>query len=131
MSRFHLVNADWNFWPEGSPPPAIWAECADLGFEGLELGVYDPDIELSPVRVAEAATLSARHRIGVRAVLFSMPPGRWPGGGLASMEHRAEAVRAIVETGRRAAGIGSLRSGSRSWTIARVPAAVARGPHPS
>ena len=120
MSRFHLVNADWNFWPEGSPPPTIWAECADLGFEGLELGVYDPDIELSPVRVAEAATLSARHRIGARAALFSMPPSRWPGCGLASVEHRAEAVRAIVETGRRAAGIGATVLGV--WPGADLPA---------
>ena len=107
MTRPTLLDADWNFWPDGLAPPAIWATCAELGFEGIELGVYDPDVELSPSRVAEAASLARHHGVAVRAALFSMPPARWPDGALASAEQAPAAVRAIVETGRRAADLGA------------------------
>lgn len=107
MSRFPLVGADWNFWPDGLAPAAIWAACAELGFDGLELGVYDPDAELAPDRVAGAAALSGRHGLAVPAALFSMPVARWPEGALASARHAPSAVRAMVETGRRAADLGA------------------------
>lgn len=102
-----LVGADWNFWPDGLSAAAIWKTCAGLDFDGMELGIYDPGVELSPTRIAEAATLAERHGIGVHAVLFSMPPARWPGGALASSEHAPAAVHAIVETGRRAVDLGA------------------------
>lgn len=102
-----LVAADWNFWPGGLTATAIWETCAGLGFEAVELGVYDPGVELSASRVAEAAALAERHGIGVHAALFSMPPARWPEGALASREHAPAAVRAVVETGRRAAELGA------------------------
>jgi len=102
-----LLNADWNFWPGHLAPSAIWAVCAELGFDGLELGVYDPDVELSPERVAEAAALARHHDLPVGAALFSMPSTRWPEGGLASAEHRRRAVNAAIETGHRAAGLGA------------------------
>jgi sugar phosphate isomerase/epimerase len=57
--------------------------------------------------MAEVGRLSAQHGIGVRAVLFSMPPARWPEGALASPVHAGVAVRAMVETGRRAADLGA------------------------
>ncbi len=107
MTGRRLVNADWNFWPDGLPPAEIWATCAALGFEGIELGVYDPDVELAPERVAEVEELGRRHGLGVRAVLFSMPPARWPHGGMGSSEHAPAAVAAAVETGKRAAGLGA------------------------
>jgi sugar phosphate isomerase/epimerase len=102
-----LVNADWNFWPAGWAPAAIWAACAQLGFDAMEVGVYDPDVELAPDRMKEVVELAARHGIGLHAVLFSMPPARWPEGALASSEHAGVAVRAIVETARRAADLGA------------------------
>jgi sugar phosphate isomerase/epimerase len=107
VARPSLVNADWNFWPDGLSPAAIWAACAAMGFDGLELGVYDPDVELSSERVAEVTELVGAHGLGVRAVLFSMPPARWPDGGLGSDEHAPAAIAAIVETGRRAADVGA------------------------
>jgi sugar phosphate isomerase/epimerase len=69
--------------------------------------VYDPEVELSGNRLAEAASLVERHGIGVHAVLFSMPPARWPGGAMASAGHAPVVVRAVVETGRRAADLGA------------------------
>lgn len=70
--------------------------------------MYDPDVELSPARVGEAGRLSEQYGIGVHAVLFSMPPARWPDGALASPAHSGAAARAIVETGRRAADVGAV-----------------------
>ncbi len=107
MTAPTLVNADWNFWPDGWPPAAIWATCAQLGFGGIEVGVYDPSVELAPERMREMNVLAGRYGIGVRAVLFSMPPTRWPAGALASSEHAAAAVVRIVETARRAAELGA------------------------
>jgi sugar phosphate isomerase/epimerase len=107
VTRPALVNADWNFWPDRLSPSAIWAACAAMGFDGLELGVYDPDVELSAARVADVAELVGVHGLGVRAVLFSMPPARWPDGGLGSGQHAAAAIAAVVETARRAADVGA------------------------
>lgn len=101
------MQADWNFWPDGLDASAIWARSAELGFDGVEVGVYRPDDELGADRRATLEHLIDRHGLGVTAVLFSMPPERWPGGALASAEHAADGVAAIVETARRAAGLGA------------------------
>jgi len=116
-----ILNSDWNFWPDQLAPAAIWATCAELGFDGLELGVYDPDVELSPDRVADAAALARRHDLPVWAALFSMPSTRWPEGALASPEHRRRAVNAAIETGHRAAGLGASVLGV--WPGADPPTA--------
>ncbi len=107
MARFPLVQADWNFWPDGLDAAAVWATCAALGFDGVELGVYRPDDELSAERRAILEHLVDRHGLGVAAVLFSMPPERWPDGALASADRADDAVAAIVETARRAADLGA------------------------
>lgn len=102
-----LIQADWNFWPDGLDATAIWAACADLGVGGVELGVYRPDDELSADRRTTLEHLVRRHDLGVAAVLFSMPSERWLEGALASAEHADDAVDDIVETARRAAGLGA------------------------
>lgn len=102
-----FVNADWNFWPDGLDRAEIWHECARLGFEGMELGVYRADDELSPAAMTAVAGLADESGLGVQAVLFSMPAERWPEGGLASPRASAEAVAEISETARRAAGLGA------------------------
>jgi len=102
-----LVNADWNFWPDGFDPSRIWHECARLGFEGMELGVYRADDELSGDALSAIEVLVAETGLGVEAVLFSMPAERWPDGGLASPEASARAVDEITETARRAADLGA------------------------
>jgi len=102
-----LVNADWNFWPDGLDRPGIWHECARLGFDAMEVGVYRADEELSAAAMGAIAGLAAETGLGVQAVLFSMPAGRWPDGGLASATDSARAVAEIIETARRAADLGA------------------------
>jgi len=102
-----LVSADWNFWPDGLDRPAIWHTSADLGFAAMEIGVYRPDDELSSSAVTAIDGLAGETGLGVAAVLFSMPPARWPNGGLSSPGQSAWAVAEIAETARRAADIGA------------------------
>jgi sugar phosphate isomerase/epimerase len=95
-----LLNADWNYWPEKHTPEAIWTSSAALGFDGIELGVYDPDEQLSEARVAEYVTLTDRHGLAVGTVLYSMPPWRWPDGGLGHPRHAAEAIEQALASAR-------------------------------
>jgi sugar phosphate isomerase/epimerase len=83
-----LLDTDWNHWPDGLTRPEIAESAARLGAAGLELGVYDVAEELASDRLAEWRRLSARHRLPIRMLLFSMPPERWPDGGLASAAGR-------------------------------------------
>jgi sugar phosphate isomerase/epimerase len=94
---WRLLNADWNYWPARYGAAEIWASCAELGFDGLEIGVYRCDEQLSRERLAEYADLAGRFGVRVEALLYSMPPARWPRGGLSSRgapEAVADAVRA-------------------------------------
>jgi len=102
-----MVNADWNFWPDGFDRARIWHACEQLGFEGMELGVYRADDELSAAAMSSTEALVAETGLGVEAVLFSMPAERWPDGGLASPEASTRAVAEITETARRAADLGA------------------------
>jgi len=102
-----MINADWNFWPDGFDRRRIWQSCAQLGFEGMELGVYRADDELSAPAMSSMEALVAETGLGVEAVLFSMPVERWPDGGLASAASSYRAVAEINETARRAAGLGA------------------------
>ncbi len=104
---WRMVNADWNFWPDGFDRARIWDTCARLGFEGVELGVYRAEDELSSAAMSSMETLVAETGLAVHAVLFSMPAERWPDGGLASAVASTRAVAEITETARRAAGLGA------------------------
>ena len=95
-----LLNADWNYWPERHPADAIWASSKALGFDGLELGVYDPEEQLSDALVGTYRTLADEHGLPVGAVLYSMPPSRWPGGGLGDPDHAGLAIEQAVATAR-------------------------------
>jgi sugar phosphate isomerase/epimerase len=98
-----LLNADWNYWPEGRAPEAIWASSADLGFDGIELGVYDPEVQLSADLVATYVRLASQHGLPVGTVLYSMPPNGWPHGGLGSQDHAPRAIVQAIATARIAA----------------------------
>ena len=98
-----LFNADWNYWPERRSPESIWASSAELGFDGIELGVYDPDVQLSADLIATYARLAAHHELSVGTVLYSMPPTRWPHGGLGSPDHASLAIDQAIATARVAA----------------------------
>jgi sugar phosphate isomerase/epimerase len=95
-----LLNADWNYWPGKHSAETIWASSARLGFDGIELGVYDVQDQLSAARIADYITLADIHHLAVGAVLYSMPPWRWPEGGLGHPQHAAEAIRGALDTAR-------------------------------
>jgi len=59
------INADWNFWPDGFDRSRIWHTCAQLGFEGMELGVYRADDQLSAAAVSAIEVLVAETGPGV------------------------------------------------------------------
>ena len=120
-----LVNADWNFWPDGFDRRDIWQTCARLGFDAMEVGVYSPHDELSPTAMRTIGGMTAETGLAVQAVLFSMPAGRWPGGGLASSSESARAVAEIIETARRAADLGAEVLGV--WPGADRPEGGSRG----
>lgn len=98
-----LLNADWNYWPEGRSAEHIWESTKALGFDGLELGVYDPAEQLSEERVDTYRLLAERHGLPVTTVLYSMPPTRWPDGGLGNPVQAPLAIEAAIESARIAA----------------------------
>ncbi len=95
-----LLNADWNYWPEDRSAEHIWESSQAIGFDGIELGVYDPGEQLSDERVDRYGWLIERHGLPVGSVLYSMPPARWPDGGLGNPSRAPQAIEAAVETAR-------------------------------
>lgn len=98
-----LLNADWNYWPEGHSAASTWGSSATIGFDGIELGVYDPAEQLSEQRVATYQALADEHGLPVGGVLYSMPPARWPEGGLGSRAHAPLAIDQAISSARIAA----------------------------
>lgn len=107
-SSWRLTDADWNSWPQGLGDAAVFEQAADLGLQGMELGVYDPSIELAPARLAELDRVAGRTGVPVSAVLLSLPVQRWPGGALSGEVLRlVEQVRACADVCR-SLGLGVL-----------------------
>ena len=93
MSRWRLVDADWNGWPEGLSGPDHVRQSSELGLDGVELGVYDAAVELSPERLRALPA-----DVPVTDVLLSLPPERWPGGALSGdVERLVHQVRACAQ----------------------------------
>lgn len=91
---WRLADADWNSWPGGLSDVQVRRQAADLGLDGIEVGVYDAAVELAPQRVQALAAGSAAP---VLAVLLSLPAQRWPGGALSGDLHRLlDQVRACA-----------------------------------
>jgi sugar phosphate isomerase/epimerase len=76
VRAWRLTDADWNSWPDGLDGPAHARQTAELGLAGIELGVYDAAVELSPAR------LTALSGTPVTDVLLSLTTERWPSGAL-------------------------------------------------
>lgn len=99
-----LLAADWNHWPDGLEPAAIAQTAAGSGFDGLELGVYDTAVELADARLTEWRRLGEQYSVPVRMLLYSMPPERWPHGGLTNEPSRSrvyEQVEILLDTAAR------------------------------
>jgi sugar phosphate isomerase/epimerase len=101
-----LLAADWNHWPDGLSPDQIAATAASSGVDGLELGVYDVGVELAPSQMEQWHHLGQRHDVPIRMLLYSMPPERWPNGGLGSETARGRLIDQMEELVRIAASIG-------------------------
>ena len=82
MRSWRLTDADWNSWPDGLSDAQTWQQAAELGLQGIELGVYDAAVELAPARLAELAQLAADTGVPITAILLSLPQARWPAGAL-------------------------------------------------
>jgi sugar phosphate isomerase/epimerase len=114
-----LLAADWNHWPDGLSPDEIVATAAGSGVDGVELGVYDTHVELAPSRMEQWRTLGQRHGVPVRMLLYSMPPERWPNGGLGSEMARGPIIEQTEQLVRIAAAIGLTTVGL--WPGADFP----------
>ena len=77
MTTWRLTDADWNSWPDGLSDADLWRQTVELQLDGIELGVYDAAVELSPARLAALPS-----SVPVTDVLLSLPAERWPGGAL-------------------------------------------------
>jgi sugar phosphate isomerase/epimerase len=95
VTGWRLTDADWNSWPDGLDGPAHARQTAELGLAGIELGVYDAAVELSPGRLAALAGSP------VTDILLSLPAERWPTGALSgdrpARDRLVEQVRACAE----------------------------------
>lgn len=110
VTAWRLADADWNSWPGGLSDEQVWAQTAELGLDGVELGVYDASVELAPSRLVAVARLVERTGIPVSGVLLSLPAERWPGGALSGDVDRlvvqvAACARACRSLGLRALGL--------------------------
>ncbi len=74
---WRLTDSDWNSWPDGLTDAQLWVQTANLGLDGIELGVYDASVELAPARLA-----ALPGTVPVTDLLLSLPVTRWPGGAL-------------------------------------------------
>jgi sugar phosphate isomerase/epimerase len=116
-----LLDADWNHWPDGLGPEETAAAAGRLGCDGLELGVYDHEVELAPDRLETWAAAGRRHGVEVRRLLLSLPPARWPAGALSSPDAAGEVLAQTTAAARIAADLGHDVLGV--WTGADLPGA--------
>lgn len=90
---WRLTDCDWNSWPDRLSQAQIACQTADLGLEGLELGVYDAAVELAPDRLAELPP-----DVPVSGLLLSLTADRWPQGALSGdVDRLVEQVRACAQ----------------------------------
>ena len=106
VTSWALCDADWNSWPDGLDDPAVWEQTSSLGLDGVELGVYDAAVELSPARLDRLRALTAA--LPVRGVLLSLPAERWPGGALSGDVDRLVTQVAACADACRELGVGVL-----------------------
>lgn len=116
-----LLAPDWNHWPDGLTRPQIAEAVARAGVSGIELGVYDTAVELAADRIGEWRTLGDCHGVPVRALLYSMPPERWPDGGLGSPSSRRRLLDEVDALLTVATDLGIDRVGL--WPGADLPGA--------
>lgn len=101
-----LLDADWNHWPDGLGPEETAAAASRLGCDGLELGVYDHAVELTPERLDAWEVAGKRHGIEIRRLLLSLPPARWQAGAMSSPDAASAVLVQAIAVARIGAGLG-------------------------
>lgn len=86
---FTMLDADWNHWPEEVSLATIAARTAALELDGVEVGVYDPAVELASQRMEQWRAVLGKHGLVIGAILLSLPAERWPGGALGAADPSA------------------------------------------
>ena len=81
-----LGSADWNFWPISRSYSEIFPIFKRLGITYVELGIYEPSVELTPLERSRILSLAEDSDLTITAALFSLTPERWPGGAFANPE---------------------------------------------
>jgi sugar phosphate isomerase/epimerase len=101
-----LLDADWNHWPEAIGDAATAVVAASGGFGGLEVGVYDPAVELEPGRLGRLRIAAAVQGLTLGALLWSLPVERWPSGALTDAGQRDRLVADAAGVAEAAADLG-------------------------
>ena len=102
---WRLCDTDWNHWPDGLDDAAVWDACRASGVDGVELGVYRVQEQLTAQRLERITGLAAASGVPVRGLLLSLPVDRWPRGALTGA---AAEVATEVEGVARAAALFGL-----------------------
>ncbi len=76
--KMKLGSADWNLWPISMEYERLFPEFRKAGIVNLELGIYEPSTELSPLNRARMLKLAQASGLTVTAALFSITTDRWP-----------------------------------------------------
>ena len=78
LNKLKLGSADWNLWPISMDYEITFPEFKQSGIDRLELGIYQPSIELNSENSQRISELAAKNQIQITAALFSLTPDKWP-----------------------------------------------------
>ena len=84
--KIQLGSADWNLWPISTDYALIFPIFKRLGISHLELGIYEPSVELTPAKQSRILALAADSGLTITAALFSLTPERWPQGAFSNSD---------------------------------------------
>jgi sugar phosphate isomerase/epimerase len=79
-----LGSADWNLWPISRDYDAIFGILKSKNIQRVELGIYQPSVELSEEKRAKIINAAARNQVEITAMLFSLTDDFWPHGAISN-----------------------------------------------
>ncbi len=75
-----LGSSDWNLWPLTRDYDRLFEILSLHKIRNVELGIYQPSVELTSANQDVILKASGKHGITVTAMLFSLTPEFWPKG---------------------------------------------------
>lgn len=78
--KLNLGSSDWNLWPITRDYDRLFEILRSQGIGQVELGIYQPSVELSLEKQNLILSAAERNEIKVTALLFSLLPEYWPSG---------------------------------------------------